>query len=52
MREIRTSGSVRGEGPELVMVNLNGHEAGNGGDRQGKPTDRSGNLPYSEGTSF
>jgi hypothetical protein len=52
MREIRTSGSVRGEGPELVTVNLGGHEAGNGGNRQGEPIDRSGNLLYSEGTSL
>ena len=35
--EICTVGSVRGESVGLAMVDLNGHEAGNGGHSQGKP---------------
>ena len=35
--EICTVGSVRGEGVGAAMVNLNGHEAGNGGHSQGTP---------------
>src|SRR6202034_3882001 len=31
LREICTAGSVRGEIPEQARVDLNGHEAGNGG---------------------
>ena len=33
-----TVGSVRGAGVGAAMVNLHGHEAGNGGHRQGIPT--------------
>jgi len=36
--EICTVGSVRGESVGLAMVDLNGHEAGNGGYSQGTPT--------------
>ena len=36
--EICTVGSVRGERVGLAMVDLNGHEAGNGGHSQGRPT--------------
>ena len=36
--EICTVGSVRGESVGLAMVDLNGHEAGNGGHSQGRPT--------------
>ena len=36
--EICTVGSVRGESVGLAMVDLNGHEAGNGGHSQGTPT--------------
>jgi len=35
--EICTVGSVRGEGVGAAMVNLTGHEAGNGGNSQGIP---------------
>ena len=35
--EICTVGSVRGEGVGDAMVDLNGHEAGNGGHSQGTP---------------
>jgi hypothetical protein len=38
LREICTVGSVRGETPGGAMVDLHGHEAGNGGHSQGKPT--------------
>src|ERR1700733_15903360 len=38
LREICTAGSVRGEIPEQARVDLNGHEAGNGGYSQRKPT--------------
>ena len=38
LREICTVGSVREEKPGGAMVDLNGHEAGNGGHSQGKPT--------------
>jgi hypothetical protein len=40
-------GSVRGENVGVVMVTLNGHEAGNGGYSQGRPTARQV-LLYSE----
>jgi len=36
--EICTVGSVRGESVGLARVDLNGHEAGNGGHSQGTPT--------------
>ena len=36
--EICTVGSVRGESLGFAMVDLNGHEAGNGGYSQGTPT--------------
>jgi hypothetical protein len=36
--EICTVGSVRGESVGVAMVDLNGHEAGNGGYSQGTPT--------------
>jgi len=36
--EICTVGSVRGESVGAAMVDLNGHEAGNGGYSQGTPT--------------
>jgi hypothetical protein len=36
--EICTVGSVRGESVGAAMVDLNGHEAGNGGYSQGRPT--------------
>jgi hypothetical protein len=45
--EICTVGSVRGESVGAAMVDLNGHEAGNGGYSQGKPTARRV-LLYSE----
>jgi hypothetical protein len=45
--EICTVGSVRGESVGVVMVDLNGHEAGNGGYSQGRPTARQV-LLYSE----
>lgn len=45
--EICTVGSVRGESVGAAMVDLNGHEAGNGGDSQGSPTARRV-LLYSE----
>jgi hypothetical protein len=45
--EICTVGSVRGEGVGAAMVNLNGHEAGNGGNSQGTPTAHRP-LSYSE----
>ena len=45
--EICTVGSVRGESVGAVMVDLNGHEAGNGGYSQGRPTARRA-LLYSE----
>ena len=45
--EICTVGSVRGEGVGAAMVNLNGHEAGNGGHGQGIPTAHRP-LSYSE----
>jgi len=38
MREICTSGSVRGGGSVEGMGSLNGHEAGNGGHGHGEPT--------------
>jgi hypothetical protein len=38
LREICTVGSVREEIPGGAMLDLNGHEAGNGGHSQGKPT--------------
>ena len=38
--EICTVGSVRGESVGAAMVDLNGHEAGNGGYSQGRPTAR------------
>src|SRR5437773_6015812 len=38
LREICTVGSVREEPPGGAMVDLNGHEAGNGGYSQGTPT--------------
>jgi len=41
------SGSVRGESVGVAMVDLNGHEAGNGGYSQGRPTARRV-LLYSE----
>ena len=47
LREIRTVGSVRGESAGVAMVDLNGHEAGNGGHSQGRPTERRA-LLYSE----
>ena len=45
--EICTVGSVRGESVGVVMVDVNGHEAGNGGYSQGSPTARQV-LLYSE----
>ena len=45
--EICTVGSVRGESVGVVTVDLNGHEAGNGGYSQGRPTARQV-LLYSE----
>jgi hypothetical protein len=45
--EICTVGSVRGENIGVAMVNLNGHEAGNGGNSQGRPT-ALGVLLYSD----
>ena len=45
--EICTVGSVRGESVGAVMVDLNGHEAGNGRYSQGRPTARRV-LLYSE----
>jgi hypothetical protein len=45
--EICTVGSVRGESVGAAMVDLNGHEAGNGGYSQGRPTARRV-LLYSE----
>ena len=36
--EICTVGSVRGERVGVAMVDLSGHEAGNGGYSQGTPT--------------
>ena len=45
--EICTVGSVRGESVGLAMVDLNGHEAGNGGYSQGTPTAHR-HLSYSE----
>jgi hypothetical protein len=38
LREICTVGSVRGSHPDGAMVDLNGHEAGNGRYSQGTPT--------------
>src|SRR4029453_17955583 len=37
LREICTAGSVREENPGGSMVDLNGHETGNGGHSQAKP---------------
>jgi hypothetical protein len=48
--EICTVGSVRGESVGAAMVDLNGHEAGNGGYSQGSPTARRV-LLYSERSS-
>jgi hypothetical protein len=45
--EICTVGSVRGENVGAATVDLNGHEAGNGGYSQGRPTAREV-LLYSE----
>ncbi len=45
--EICTVGSVRGESVGAAMVDLNGHEAGNGGYGQGRSTARRV-LLYSE----
>jgi hypothetical protein len=45
--EICTVGSVRGESVGAAMVDLNGHEAGNSGYSQGRPTARRV-LLYSE----
>ena len=45
--EICTVGSVRGESVGAAMVDLNGHETGNGGYSQGRPTARRV-LLYSE----
>ncbi len=45
--ETGTVGSVRGESVGAAMVDLNGHEAGNGGSGQGRPTARRV-LLYSE----
>jgi hypothetical protein len=45
--EICTVGSVRGESVGAAMVDLNGHEAGNGRHSQGRPTARRV-LLYSE----
>jgi hypothetical protein len=45
--EICTVGSVRGESVGAAMVDLNGHEAGNGGYGQGRSTARQV-LLYSE----
>ena len=45
--EICTVGSVRGESVGGAMVDLNGHEAGNGRYSQGRPTARRV-LLYSE----
>ena len=45
--EICTVGSVRGERVGAAMVDLNGHEAGNGRYSQGRPTARRV-LLYSE----
>ena len=45
--EICTVGSVRGENLGAAMADLNGHEAGNGGYSQGRPTAREV-LLYSE----
>ena len=45
--EICTVGSVRGESVGAAMVDLNGHEAGNGRYSQGRPTARRV-LLYSE----
>ena len=47
LREICTVGSVREENSWKAMVNLNGHETGNGGNSQGEPT-ASRDLLYSE----
>jgi hypothetical protein len=38
VRQSRTLGSVRGESLGATTVNLNAHEAGNGGQSQGTPT--------------
>jgi hypothetical protein len=45
--EICTVGSVRGESVGAAMVDLYGHEAGNGGYSQGTPTGHRP-LSYSE----
>ena len=45
--EICTVGSVRGERVGAATVDLNGHEAGNGGYGQGKPN-ASRHLSYSD----
>ena len=45
--ETCTVGSVRGESVGVAMVDLNGHEAGNGGYSQGTPTAH-WHLSYSE----
>jgi hypothetical protein len=45
--ETCTVGSVRGESVGVAMVDLNGHEAGNGGSSQGTPTAHR-HLSYSE----
>jgi hypothetical protein len=45
--EICTVGSVRGESVGAAMFDLHGHEAGNGGYSQGRPTARR-ILLYSE----
>jgi hypothetical protein len=45
--EICTVGSVRGESVGAAMVDLNGHEVGNGGYSQGTPTAHR-HLSYSE----
>ena len=47
LREICTVGSLRGSHPVDAKVDLNGHEAGNGGHSQGTPT-ASRDLLYSE----
>jgi hypothetical protein len=46
VRQLRTLGSVRGEGG-AATVNLHGHAAGNGGYGQGQPT-AAPVLSYSE----
>jgi hypothetical protein len=50
--EICTVGSVREESVGLAMVDLNGHEAGNGGHSQGTPTAPPASLLLGEMSFF